>query len=135
MADSSGLKLAGFIFASVTIAADAGDLAMVVRNYADGVYTLEEDSRRGAIEANATNEADEANQDGPERRKDRAGRVRPGRACSHCPAGMALGCSLRRSPARQISGKTSAGGYPNSLKNCSRPATEPPVIRCVMSRS
>jgi len=41
MADSSGLKFVGFIFATVTLAVmlTAG---MVVRSYADGVYTIED---------------------------------------------------------------------------------------------
>ena len=39
MADSSGLKLVGLIFASVTIAVML-TTTMVVKNYADGVYTL-----------------------------------------------------------------------------------------------
>jgi hypothetical protein len=40
MADRGGLKLMGFIFATVTVAVmlTAG---MVVKGYADGVYTLE----------------------------------------------------------------------------------------------
>ena len=40
MADSSGLKLVGLFFASVTIAVML-TATMVVKNYADGVYTLE----------------------------------------------------------------------------------------------
>ena len=41
MADRSGLKLVGFIFATVTMAVmlTAG---MVVKSYADGVYTIED---------------------------------------------------------------------------------------------
>ena len=41
MADRSGLKFVGFIFATVTMAVmlTAG---MVVRSYADGVYTIED---------------------------------------------------------------------------------------------
>ena len=40
MADSSGLKFVGFIFATVTLAVmlTAG---MVVKGYADGAYSLE----------------------------------------------------------------------------------------------
>ena len=40
MADRSGLKLVGFVFATVTLAVmlTAG---MVVRSYADGGYTIE----------------------------------------------------------------------------------------------
>ena len=40
MADSSGLKLVGFIFATVTLSVMliAG---MVVKGYADGAYTME----------------------------------------------------------------------------------------------
>ena len=40
MADRRGLKLVGFIFASVTIAVMA-TTTVVVKSYADGVYTLE----------------------------------------------------------------------------------------------
>ena len=40
MADRSGLKLVGLFFASVTIAVML-TTTMVVKNYADGVYTLE----------------------------------------------------------------------------------------------
>ena len=40
MADRSGLKLVGFIFATVTVAVML-TAAMVVKGYADGVYTLE----------------------------------------------------------------------------------------------
>ena len=41
MADRSGLKFVGFVFATVTLAVmlTAG---MVVRSYADGVYTIED---------------------------------------------------------------------------------------------
>jgi len=41
MADRSGLKFVGFVFATVTMAVmlTAG---MVVRSYADGVYTIED---------------------------------------------------------------------------------------------
>lgn len=40
MADRSGLKFVGFVFATVTLAVmlTAG---MVVKSYADGVYTIE----------------------------------------------------------------------------------------------
>ena len=40
MADRSGLKLVGLIFATVTIAVML-TAAMVVKGYADGVYTLD----------------------------------------------------------------------------------------------
>lgn len=40
MADRIGLKLVGFIFATVTIAVML-TATMVVKGYADGVYTLE----------------------------------------------------------------------------------------------
>ena len=40
MVDRGGLKLVGFIFATVTVAVML-TAAMVVRGYADGVYTLE----------------------------------------------------------------------------------------------
>jgi hypothetical protein len=40
MADRDGLKLVGFIFATVTVAVML-TAAMVVKGYADGVYTLE----------------------------------------------------------------------------------------------
>jgi hypothetical protein len=40
MADRGGLKLVGFIFATVTLAVML-TAAMVVKGYADGVYTLE----------------------------------------------------------------------------------------------
>ena len=40
MADRSGLKLVGFIFASITIAVMA-TATVVVKSYANGVYTLE----------------------------------------------------------------------------------------------
>jgi hypothetical protein len=40
MADRSGLKLVGYIFASVTVAVML-TATMVVKGYADGVYTLE----------------------------------------------------------------------------------------------
>jgi hypothetical protein len=40
MADRGGLKLVGFIFATVTVAVML-TAAMVVKCYADGVYTLE----------------------------------------------------------------------------------------------
>ena len=39
MADRSGLKLVGFIFASITIAVML-TTTMVVRGYADGSYSL-----------------------------------------------------------------------------------------------
>jgi len=41
MADRSGLKFVGFVFATVTLAVmlTAG---MVVRSYADGAYTIED---------------------------------------------------------------------------------------------
>ena len=43
MADSSGLKFVGFIFATITLSVmlTAG---MVVKGYADGAYTLENTS-------------------------------------------------------------------------------------------
>ena len=40
MADRSGLKFVGFIFATVTMAVML-TTAMVVKTYADGVYTIE----------------------------------------------------------------------------------------------
>jgi hypothetical protein len=40
MADRSGLKLVGFLFATVTVAVMM-TTTMVVKGYADGVYTLE----------------------------------------------------------------------------------------------
>ena len=40
MADRSGLKFVGFIFATVTMAVML-TAAMVVKTYADGVYTIE----------------------------------------------------------------------------------------------
>lgn len=40
MVDRGGLKLVGFIFATVTVAVML-TAAMVVRGYADGVYQLE----------------------------------------------------------------------------------------------
>lgn len=40
MADRSGLKLVGFLFATVTVAVML-TTTMVVKGYADGVYTLE----------------------------------------------------------------------------------------------
>ena len=40
MADRGGLKLVGFIFATVTLAVMLAT-GMVVKGYADGVYTLE----------------------------------------------------------------------------------------------
>ena len=40
MADRSGLKFVGFIFATVTLAVMLAT-GMVVKTYADGVYTLE----------------------------------------------------------------------------------------------
>jgi hypothetical protein len=40
MADRSGLKFVGFIFASVTLAVML-TTGMVVKGYADGAYTLE----------------------------------------------------------------------------------------------
>jgi hypothetical protein len=40
MADRRGLKLLGFIFATVTIAV-MSTTAMVVKGYADGAYSLE----------------------------------------------------------------------------------------------
>jgi hypothetical protein len=46
MADSSGLKLVGLIFASVTFAVML-TTTMVVNNYADGVYTLERTAAYG----------------------------------------------------------------------------------------
>ena len=43
MADRSGLKFVGFIFATVTVAVML-TTAMVVKGYADGGYTLESTS-------------------------------------------------------------------------------------------
>ena len=43
MADRSGLKLVGFIFATITLAVML-TTAMVVNSYADGGYTLESTS-------------------------------------------------------------------------------------------
>jgi len=40
MADRSGLKVVGFIFATVTVAVML-TATMVVKGYTDGVYTLE----------------------------------------------------------------------------------------------
>jgi hypothetical protein len=40
MADRSGLKLVGFLFATVTVAVML-TTTMVVKGYADGVYTLD----------------------------------------------------------------------------------------------
>ena len=40
MADRSGLKLVGFIFATVTVAVMLAT-GMVVKGYADGAYSLE----------------------------------------------------------------------------------------------
>ena len=40
MVDRGGLKLVGFIFATVTVAVML-TATMVVKGYADGVYTLE----------------------------------------------------------------------------------------------
>lgn len=40
MADRTGLKFVGFIFASVTLAVMLASV-MVVKGYADGAYTLE----------------------------------------------------------------------------------------------
>ncbi len=40
MVDRSGLKLVGFIFATVTVAVML-TAAMVVKGYADGAYSLE----------------------------------------------------------------------------------------------
>lgn len=40
MADRTGLKLVGFIFASVTLAVMLA-CGMVVKGYADGAYTLD----------------------------------------------------------------------------------------------
>jgi hypothetical protein len=40
MADRSGLKLVGFIFATVTVAVML-TTTMVVKGYADGAYTLD----------------------------------------------------------------------------------------------
>ncbi len=40
MADRSGLQLVGFIFATVTVAVML-TTTMVVKGYADGVYTLD----------------------------------------------------------------------------------------------
>ena len=43
MADRSGLKFVGFIFATVTMAVMLAT-GMVVKTYADGVYTIENTS-------------------------------------------------------------------------------------------
>ncbi len=43
MADRSGLKLLGFIFATVTLTVMLAT-GMVVKGYADGAYTLESTS-------------------------------------------------------------------------------------------
>ncbi|HVV41855.1 MAG TPA: hypothetical protein VHC94_12395 [Nitrobacter sp.] len=40
MADRTGLKIVGFVFATVTLAV-ALATCMVVKGYADGVYSLE----------------------------------------------------------------------------------------------
>jgi hypothetical protein len=40
MADRTGLKLVGFVFATVTLAVMLAT-GMVVKGYADGAYTLE----------------------------------------------------------------------------------------------
>jgi hypothetical protein len=40
MADRGGLRLVGFIFATVTVAVML-TTAMVVKGYADGIYTLD----------------------------------------------------------------------------------------------
>jgi len=41
MADRSGLKFVGFVFATVTMAVML-TATMVVKSYADGVYTIED---------------------------------------------------------------------------------------------
>ena len=46
MADSSGLKLVGLIFASVTFVVML-TTTMVVKNYAEGVYTPERSAAYG----------------------------------------------------------------------------------------
>ncbi len=46
MADRFGLKLVGIIFASVTIAVVLAT-TMVVKGYADGVYSLESEPAEG----------------------------------------------------------------------------------------
>ncbi|WP_024506185.1 hypothetical protein [Bradyrhizobium sp. ARR65] len=46
MADRGALKLVGFIFASITIAVML-TTTMVVKGYADGVYSLETTSADG----------------------------------------------------------------------------------------
>ena len=51
MADRSGLKFVGFIFATVTLAVMLAT-GMVVRGYADGAYTLEAGTS-GAFEVTA----------------------------------------------------------------------------------
>ena len=43
MADRRGLKLVGLIFASITVAVMA-TATVVVKDYADGIYTLESGS-------------------------------------------------------------------------------------------
>ena len=48
MADRSGLRLVGFIFASVTFAVML-TAAMVVKGYSDGVYSLESTPRSNAL--------------------------------------------------------------------------------------
>ncbi len=47
MADRGGLKLVGFIFATVTVAVML-TAAMVVKGYADGVYSWNRRSSRAA---------------------------------------------------------------------------------------
>ena len=46
MADRSGLKLVGFIFATVTLAVMLAT-GMVVKGYADGAYTLDSATMAG----------------------------------------------------------------------------------------
>jgi hypothetical protein len=46
MADRSGLKLLGFIFATVTLAVMLAT-GMVVKGYADGAYSLEANASLG----------------------------------------------------------------------------------------
>ena len=49
MADRSGLRLVGFIFASVTFAVML-TTTMVVKGYSDGVYSLESTAIEGTSE-------------------------------------------------------------------------------------
>ena len=57
MADRSGLKFVGFIFATVTLAVML-TTGMVVKTYADGVYTIENASFVTRIIADSVTIAD-----------------------------------------------------------------------------